>query len=178
MAQFARPSADISNTGWVKSSGSTFYGCIGEETYSDTDSISITYTTGACVIGLSPVLDPESSSGHIVRFRYGNNSEPTVDYGNHLIVSLFQGSTLIATIFDEYISSRTIYTTGSAALTSNQSSSITDYSNLRLKFDVPYCETSVRVSWAEMEIPDAPSGTTHEGEATLSSLSYLRTKKA
>ena len=57
--------------------------------------------------------------------------------------------------------------------------SISEINSLRLGFLEYYNKNSVSIYQAYIEVDyTASSGTTHEGEVALSSLSYLRTKKA
>jgi hypothetical protein len=160
MAQFLRPSSDISvggSTGWYESAGGTqtnIYTAIDEVTRSDTDYIySSANQVSTCQMLLSSGTDPNSSTGHIVRYTYLR----TVTNKNYTLqVILYQGATLIASW--THANPASTFTAAAQTLTTVQADAITDYSDLRLEFDVTVASGgagAMRVSWAELEIPDA-----------------------
>lgn len=154
MAQFARPNSDITTTSWTPSTGTTIYQCIDESTASDTDYGTGTGTASELIVGLSSVLDPGSSSGHIVRLRAMSTGSGA---GEKWTVELYQGTSLIATIISNAPMSRNSFGDTSYTLTSGESDSITNYGDLRLRF-VPTtmgASESIVLSFAEMEFPDA-----------------------
>lgn len=149
MAQYLRPNADIATNGWVST---PLYTEIDEASYSDGDSIqnnSISY----CEVSLSSASDPVSSSAHYVRYRIGRSR---TDRTLTLVVRLMEGSTQIAAW--THIDPAASFVGFTQTLTSGEADSITDYSNLRLRFDITAIQNSQvqgQVSWAEMEVPDA-----------------------
>jgi len=145
MAQFARPDSDISNTS-------------DEEVASDTDYIRGNSTAGACVIGLSSVTDPQSSTGHIIRVRARANGSGA---GERWTFQVRQGSTIIETLASNATLARA-WTNLSATLTAGEADSITDYSALSI-YAIPTtiaAGESIDISWVELEVPDAPEPVT------------------
>ena len=67
MAQFSRPSSDVSSGPFSPSTSTTLFGVI-DETSLDTSDYAYTTSTGTFQVGTSAVTDPTSSSRHIVRF--------------------------------------------------------------------------------------------------------------
>ena len=161
MAQYARPDSDVSNDLWEDEGGAStdLYQSIDESSASDSDYIeSFTFPSNDIYeAGLGNVDDPSSSSGHVVRYRYSKDVADGAQMD--LIVRLMQGSTTIASQTHTDISDS--WTDGSFTLTSGEADSITDYTNLRLQFDANRPGTgqarAIRVSWAELEVPDASS---------------------
>lgn len=144
MAQFARPNADIVDGGWFDQDGSNvdMYKDIDEVTADD----STTYIrskndpviSDPVALDLSDVTDPNSSSDHIVRYRYSRNFV----FGNpdpiDLLFELREGyvseasqGTLIASKFHGNIG--TSWTDGSFTLSAGEANSITDYSDLQIR---------------------------------------------
>lgn len=173
MAQFARPSSDISYSAWTGS-----YTAIDESSYSDAD-----YITGAdnangwAIVGLSSVSDPGDHSGHVVRFRAWQENKPN---SRSLIAKLYQGTTLIAQ--SSLIGLNYLVTAYSFTLTTEQAESITDYTDLRVNFTSFGTVTGlsgerakVYVSWAELEVPTV-AGPTYTLD--LAAGSYALTGKA
>lgn len=154
MAQFLRPSSDITTTNWTRSSGTNAYYTYIDETTSDSsDYVQIVTTTGSGLeVKLSAGTDPVSSANHIVRvadWTVGSGA------GEARTILLLQGSTTIATVATGN-PSRTVGSTVTFTLTGTQADSITDYSDLRLRFTANTLAAgeTYRVGWAEMEIPD------------------------
>lgn len=132
-ATIARPSSDISIGNWTTNTGGTtnLYATIDEETPSESDFIQSGQTPSADTIEvqLSSVSDPASSDGHVVKYRYKKANTGNVS----LTVRLMQGATEIASWTHSNISST--WTTASQTLSGAQADSITDYSDLRFKFE-------------------------------------------
>ena len=142
MAQFGRPSADTYIGGYKdEADGVTnIYTHIDEVSYSDADYIksALAPASAPYVCKLTTVEDPLSSSGHTVRYRYCKDAAGGATIG--LTIELRQGyvnegspGTLIATsgaIADISES----WTSGSFNLSSGEADSITDYSDLYLRF--------------------------------------------
>lgn len=132
--QVARPSSDQSIGNWEDEGGATtdLYQSIDEETASDSDYIQseINPSTSSCQVTLQNLTDPESSSGHIVRYRYRkDNDNSTID----ITVRLKQGGTTIASQTHNGVS--TTWTDGSFTLTGGEADNITDYTDLRIEFE-------------------------------------------
>lgn len=160
MAQFLRPATDITTTSWTRSSGTnSYFTYIGESVASDTDYVDITgvinagLEVGIKVSGNVAAPRTRTASNHIVRIRawaVGGGGA-----GEQHTILLLEGATTIATVASGNLS-RTAGTAITYTLTLAQANSISDYSNLRLRFTATTLGASetYRVSWAEMEIPD------------------------
>ena len=107
------------------------------------------------------MTDPAVSTGHIVRWRW--RVANAVGGGERGGAFLVQGATTKATLATSYNLNRTAYDAMSYTLTGTEADSITDYSDLHLRFTAEILGASeeLRVSWAEMEVPDA-GGATYE----------------
>jgi len=156
--QVARPSSDVTLGSWMTELGvkTDIYLSIDEASATSIDFIetgnkkpppSDFYETL-----LASVTDPQSSSDHIVNYRIGKDG--TIGTTIDMEVQLRQGGTLIAskthlnigTFFDD-----------SFLLTGTEADSITDYSDLRLRFiptsDNNFPGRSAQVAFAEFEVP-------------------------
>jgi archaellum component FlaF (FlaF/FlaG flagellin family) len=165
--QFARPDSDITNNNnWDDpapggDNDNILYDEIDEPTRNDAD-----YTTSGPIdiildnsetweVGLSDVTDPQSSSGHIVKYVYRKDSSgnPQID----LTVTLLQGTTTIASWSHNNINQN--FVLREQTLTAVQANSITDYTDLRLRFTAVHAgiglgSHTVIISWAELVVPD------------------------
>lgn len=142
MPQFGRPSADTNNPGnWTPtpSSPNTLYDKIDETSADDSDYISspTAPSSAVYVTKLSSVEDPQSSTGHIIRWRRQKSASGGAQID--LTVQLRQGytnegsqGTLITSRSDTDIPAS--WTTASYTLTQSEADSITDYTNLYLRF--------------------------------------------
>lgn len=161
MAQFGRPDSNVTQTNFTNG-----FAEIDEETPSDSDYAWGANNTAAVLeVGLSNVTDPVVHTGHIIRYRIAKTDDGVVDGGGNAVTvtaELYQGGTSIATSVDNEATGT--WTTYSFTLTTGQASTITDYTDLRIR-----CTTSASggspanrrggaVSWAELEIPDVSSG--------------------
>lgn len=167
MAQFLRPTSTITATNFTGG-----FADIDESTASDADyAYSANNTTATLVVGLSSASAP-GSGNRTIRYRIARTNGATLDgTGSNSTVSatLLQGSTVIAT-------DTTRDTTGSWVQYDwvVDTSSVTDWTTLRLEFDVvggggsPANRRGAGISWAEMEIPDAPIFGTGTGSSTSS----------
>lgn len=124
--QVARPVADLSNTGWVPSSGATLYPMIGETIRDDGTYISATAVGALCEVDLTDLSDPAVSTGHLPTLVL---SAPG---GGGITIRLRQGTTTIATWTYHPGATPTEYT---PALSGAEADSITDYTALRLQFE-------------------------------------------
>lgn len=141
MAQFARPSADASVGNWLDDGGgsTSLFAAIDEASPSDVDYIESESAPAsspyACDLGT--IEDPQSSSGHIVRYRYqkdasgGAQIDLTVELRQGYVSEGTQG-TLIASNSHTNIGNG--WTDGSFTLSAVEADSITDYSDLQLRF--------------------------------------------
>lgn len=131
--QYARPASDISIGAWTTETGSAsnLFASIDETTANDADFIRSNGSprNSVCIIGLSGVTDPVSSTGHAYRYRYAKDvaNSGRID----LTVRLRQGATLIAEWTHTDIS--TTLTTASQTLSGAEADSITDYNALRFE---------------------------------------------
>lgn len=143
MAQFARPSADTYNDDhWVDEqiTETNLFDSVNESVASDADYVGspLNPADTPLVVALSAVTDPVSSSNHIVRYRY--RKDQTAGDQVDLTVQLREGyvdegtlGTLIADETHANISGPS-WTDGSFTLSGGEADSITDYSDLFLRF--------------------------------------------
>jgi hypothetical protein len=124
--QIARPIADLSNTGWVPSSGADLYPMVGETVRDDGTYISATAVGALCELDLADLADPAVSTGHLPTLVL---SAPG---GGGITVRLRQGTTTIATWTYHPGASPTEYT---PTISPAETDSITDYTALRLQFE-------------------------------------------
>ena len=155
MTQYARPERDT-KTSLYWGSG-PYWPNIDEVTPDDGDLCGCGGNgSGTIEVGLSELADPISDADHTVRFRawQQNNANQRT-----LAVYLVQGTTVISTYaaFDLVKGTATQYEWD---LSSAEADSITDYTDLRLRFtsggdtSTPSGDRSeVYVSWAELEVP-------------------------
>lgn len=134
MTQTAAPASDVTDGSWTDQAGGTsLFAAIDEAVASDADYIkSSDITAGqsdACEIALGAVTDPISGTGHVVRYRYRSQGATSIN----LVVTLLQGATTITSWTHTAVSST--YATAEQTLTDGQANSITDYSDLRLRFN-------------------------------------------
>ncbi len=152
MAQYLRPSSDISTGGWRTQTGSlvNLYQQIDEASANDADYIYSYDGVTAYETLLTTATDPNSSTGHYFQYR----ASETGDESTQLTVSLYQGATLIAADAPRTLSGTA--TDYFLNLTGTQADSITNYADLRLRFVVTGLTTgNALVYWAEMGIPNA-----------------------
>lgn len=165
MAQFSRPSSDVTVSSFVANGGGSLYLAIDESTASDTDYIyGPNNTADTCEVGMSAITDPNINTGHVVRFRYAKVNAGTLDTAGNAVsvtVDLYQGSTLIAT---SGALTATGWADASFTLTSGEAATITNYSDLRVRITQsasggsPANRRGGAVSWVELEVPDVVIG--------------------
>lgn len=133
-----RPNTTISTGSWRTDTGATgLHLAIDEKVADDADYIqSALSPTSAdvCEVSLDPVLDPGRSndgSDHRIHYRYQKDASggDTIN----LTVRLMQGTTEIANWAHTNISNG--FTEAEQVLTDGQANSITDYGDLRLRFE-------------------------------------------
>lgn len=125
--QIARPVADLSNTGWVPSTGTDLYPMIGETVRDDATFIAATFPGALYECTLSSIGDPNVSTDHSL--------PPLVlsaPGGGGITVRLRQGTTTIASWTYHPGPTPTEYT---PTLSGAEADSITDYTALRLQFE-------------------------------------------
>lgn len=153
MAQFARPDADLSVGAW---GAAPLWSKLDDN--SDADFIAAPDGTDnvTCDLGLTDIVDPRSSSGHVLRWRR------RVDAGSQvqLVVELRQGAAAIVTRTEAGLSN-TAFATSSYTLSAAEADAITDYTDLRVRLiasdfgalNLDHAE----VAWVELEVPDIPA---------------------
>ena len=154
MAAFSRPDSDLQNTGELWSV-TPLWSKIDEVTPDDGDLITTSGFDGEfglCELGLTDVTEPDSDSGHTIRVR----AKKTEVGGTSAAfrIRLLQGVTLIKSFTPSVTTS---FSTFSLTLTEAEASNITDYTDLRFDyrglFTGGFGESSVEVSWSELEVP-------------------------
>ena len=141
MPQFARPSTDTVRDGWENQAAGTvnIFQTIDEVAADDADYIrtGLTPTADVYVTKLTTVEDPVSSTGHVVRYRYGKDTAggDQID----LTVELRQGyvnegspGVLIATA--THSNAGAFPQAGSITLSGPEADAITNYADLYLRF--------------------------------------------
>lgn len=142
MPQFGRPSTDTTRDNWEEDDGTTvdIWDQIDEAVADDADFIRtvLTPTNDVYVTKLTSVEDPLSSTGHIVRFRYGKEAAggDQID----LTIQLRQGyvsegvpGTLIATVAT-LTNIGVVWNASSYTLSGAEADAITNYADLFLRF--------------------------------------------
>jgi hypothetical protein len=127
--------SDVSDGSWLTNAGSaTLYAAIDETTASDADFIQSSASPASadvCEIQFQALNDPSSSAGHNVSYRY----QKDVAAGDqiNLTVRLMQGATEIAAWTHTNIGLG--WTGVTQTLTGTQADAITNYGDLRLRFE-------------------------------------------
>jgi len=157
LTQYARPDADLDAGSW---NTAPLYANIDEVTADDGDYISspTTIAPDDCRIRMSDVIDPVSASDHVFSYRYKKSGGGGDD--KDLAVYLKCGGTNIANWLHEGINSS--WSTQNQTLTADQANAITDYTDLRVWFEiagtysgVPGDARGAYVSWCQLAVPDA-----------------------
>lgn len=155
MAQFGRPISDVSIANEISNSTGLpdFYTSI-DEIVSDDDTTRLESSANHGTdseFGLSSLIDPTVNTGHILRVRaYSDDGS--------LNVYLKQGTTIIHQTLGITLGAWTTYEFN---LLEAEAANITDYSDLRFAFDIPFQGNrgaELFISQAELEIPDANAG--------------------
>lgn len=161
MVQFLRPDAIVSQGSWTGD-----HTAIDEATASDADRAYSQDNPNGSIFEVS-LSNPGSSPGAgttTVRYRHGQVKSGTLDgagTATALDVAVYQGTTLIAS--DAQQAPGGAYATRAW---SPNLSAVTDWNDVRLRFVAtggggsPANRRGVAVSWAEIEVPDAPAGIT------------------
>lgn len=132
--QFARPSSDISSGNWTPSTGIDLYAMLDEATPSDTDFVRSGNSPVAdtCEVLLSTVVDPVQSTDYIVRYRIRKQGAATVSLTFYLMEGVTQRATWTESALPE------AETTYEHALSGAEIDSISDHSNIRLRWEANY----------------------------------------
>lgn len=170
MAQFARPDTDVSKTNWTGVGDTTnLYENVNEVSASDSDYNTSSTDEAILEFNLTSVTDPENHASHVVRWRWQvSGGGGPKESGS---VFLYEGGTLRATCADQATLPDS-WTSDSYTLTTGEASNISDYSDLRIRFQVKAIGggESMQVSWAELEVPEyvAPVAVNVTDSATVS----------
>lgn len=140
MAQFGRPSTDTTREAWEDQAGGTvnIYTTIDESVASDTDYVrsALVPTTDAYVTKLTTIEDPQSSTGHIVRYRYSKDASGGAQID--IVVQLRQGYVSEASLgtlihSETHTNVGNTWTAGTFTLSAAEADTITDYSDLFIR---------------------------------------------
>lgn len=146
---------DIRNdTDYIQSSAMT--NVSGSTTINTPDGPETIYVEGdsdSCQVKLTSMIDPLSSTGHIVRYTIGKNS--TGGRGITTTITLKQGATTIANWVHSNIAAG--FVLYEQTLTAGQANAITDYTNLSLQISCSAAGGTsgtryLQVSWVEMQV--------------------------
>lgn len=144
MAQFARPDQDATIGNFTDQSGGTtnIFQAIDESSLNDSDFIRspTSPSNEVYVCRLSDVVDPNSSTGHVMRMRTScdQDAQETLDFTQQLrqgYTNEASQGTLIASQSRNSVSSTT-WTTSSYTLSGAEADAITDYTALYFRFVV------------------------------------------
>lgn len=162
MAQFARPSSDIT-TEWTTT---PLWSKIDEVTPLDADWITGTGSSVTAEVKLSTVTDPLSDIDHIWSIRLqaigGQAREKAT-------VTLYEGTTLIETLVDNQNILRDAFELWTGTLLN--AANITDYTDLRFRVVTGGSNggsETIDCSWVELSVPDAGSTPTEESVSLAS----------
>lgn len=164
-SQLARPDLDIFNSNWVDSDGNDIHFEELDETLPDDNT---TYTQSPldpgnaddAEFGLSDVVDPQVSSGHVLRYRFRNSGNSMGNAELDVTVELRDGASIIGS-WTHLDLTDTSFATHVRNLTAPQADAIANYTDLRVRFNVTFDPRIVgnrqlRVTWAEFEVPGLP----------------------
>ena len=124
MAQFARPSADVSSGPFLPSTSTTLFGVI-DETALDTTDYAYATSTGTFQVDLGTVTDPAVSTGHIARFNMSGNGSQNAN------VTLYDTTTSSAVSTFAVTTVPAAGCTYAFTLSGAAADSISSYANLR-----------------------------------------------
>lgn len=175
MTQTLIPNSTTSNS-WTLQGDTSAHLCIDETIASadgDTTYIQNNTVNNTSIVGLSAGTDPLTASGHKIRVRANRQLSGT---GAGCLIELRQGTTVIAS-FTPTLGIGSAYTTFEYTLTAAEANSITDYTNLNLRFT---CLAAVRprVTAAEFQIPSDSFHVSKEFVEVLAGATELRSTKS
>lgn len=150
MAQFARPSSDITTNTWATP---PLWSNLSEVVADDTTTqiFEIDSLGGdSFEVKLSTVLDPLQDTGHILRIR----TKYSIAISGQFAVFLKQGASTIA--FTSADDGTTGYNTTTYTLTTSEAAAISDYSNLSVlvSFGGSLSGGTNFVTWIELQVPN------------------------
>lgn len=151
MAQFARPSSDVSAGSWTPSTGSTLYETIDETSASDADYALTTAGANEFRVGLSAVTNPGVTTGHTLRVRH----QKTAGSASTAITIRLRNKTDASTVVLNEPTISTTWTTTEVTLSAGEVALIQNYADLAISVYGSGAGGEIRVSWAELEVPDA-----------------------
>ena len=173
MTQTARPASTISAGGWTSSSGGTLHGDQSDNSDTTYGRCSSTATTEELL--LASLSDPNSSSNHVVTVRARATGSSG---GEKLSAYLYQGSTLVATLFSASTITRNSWNNYTYTLSAAEADAITNYADLRVRCTKATLGSGeyLDVSDIWMVCPDAivsltPGAATHNHNADNPALS-------
>lgn len=143
MTQYARPTSDVSNTGWGTA---PLWSKVDEAVADDADLISASSSGNVCEVGMGSVTDPNGNTGHKITIRRRSGG------GHSCTIALVQGTTVIASFTDTTAGGT--FTDTNYTLSSSEADAITNYADLRLRFTLG-ASVNYRISQAFFETPDA-----------------------
>ena len=158
---FVRPSGDLDAEGYTPVGASTIYECLNEVVPNDT-----TYITGSSdgvTVDLGNMLDPGTSTGHVVHFRAWASA-------GWIGVVLQQGVTTIASKY-YYGDFPAVPTTDSFTLTPTEADSITDYNDLSLTLSSLIGTTSF--SWVAFSVDKPIIDLTSSSDVIISDSTHV-----
>ncbi|MBU0962278.1 MAG: right-handed parallel beta-helix repeat-containing protein [Nanoarchaeota archaeon] len=160
--QYARPNQDVSKSGtplWTDGGSlevDTILWNSMDEVSQDGDTSYAIGVSGSLIfrINLTDVTDPYTNTGHIVHIyakSVGSGAPEKVD------IYLYQGTTLIATVANNWAPGRGAYADAAYTLSTTEADAITDYSNLIVQVDMDTIGSgeNMRVTQIYIETPDA-----------------------
>lgn len=167
MSQFLRPDSNVTQSDFTNG-----FANIDESAASDADfAYGANNAAAVLEVGLSNPSGTPAAGTRTVRYRVAKTNAGTVDgAGNAVTVTaeLYQGTSLIAAD-----SARTATGTWTGYSFTPDTSSVTDWNDLRLRFTTsasggsPANRRGGAVSWAELETPDPPSGSPGNASGAL-----------
>lgn len=157
----SRPNSDVDAGLWSSNTGGALWDDLDEPLPHDFNATRIIASgsgdSGSIAkIGLSDVVDPGTSLGHMVRV---SSFQANGTGSASLLVELRQGATLIATVFNGTVPNND-WATNTYVLTAAEADAITDYTDLQIWFTPTLtADAEVRVSQVEFEV-GAPAAAT------------------
>lgn len=129
------------------------YTAIDEASYDDTDYLVSPYNSTGYVEIAIPADEPDFKQDHILRVRFIANT-------NNLDIGLYQGATSIKQFSTSAGGS---FATVEIVLSSSEIANITDYSDLRVRFNASSTTARVYVSWVQLQLPPSSGVKTRRG---------------
>ena len=158
MAQYVRPTSDISTTGWNCSTGSNFYALIDEATPNDADYVyALTASTGTLEVKGNSISTPGSGTAiMVVRWCDGYTSGISTAWASDCEISLVDNTTVLHT-FQDTPPHQATYADQTFDVTAYVPSA---YNNLRIRLKKGIGGDGMYVSQAYLQYPDATSSGT------------------